>query len=577
MKEHGAPLRVGNASGFYGDRFRAVREMLEDGPLDVLTGDYLAELTMLILGRARLKDPDAGYATTFLRQMEESLGLACERGVSIVANAGGLNPRGLALRLRELADRLGLSVAVAYVEGDDLLPRAGELGLGRPLTANAYLGAWGIAACLRSGADVVVTGRVTDASLAVGAAAARFGWARDDWDRLAGATVAGHVLECGAQATGGNYAFFEEIYSVKEPGFPIAEIHADGSSVITKQNGTGGAVTTETVTAQLLYEIAGPRYLGPDVTARFDTIELTGIGRDKVRISGTKGEPPPPTTKVGLNRLGGYRNEVSFVLTGLEIEAKAALVRDQTEAALAARRPAQVEWTLIGSGVPDSATQAGSSVLLRCAVKDPDESVVGRAFSAAAVELALSSYPGLSLTAPPGGGTPYGVYTAAYVDNAVIDQVAVLPDGTRVPIEPGAAAAAPQAADAPEADPSPGSRRAGPYDAGTPTVRAPLGRIAGARSGDKGGDANIGVWARTNDQWTWLAGFLTAQRLRELLPETRKHKVTRHMLPNLRAVNFVIEGLLQEGVAASTRFDPQGKALGEWLRAQEIDIPEALL
>jgi hypothetical protein len=575
MKEHAADepaaLRVGNASGFYGDRFRAVREMLEDGPLDVLTGDYLAELTMLILGRAKLKDPDAGYATTFLRQMEESLGLACERGVSIVANAGGLNPRGLALRLRELADRLGLSVAVACVEGDDLLPRAGELGLGRPLTANAYLGAWGIAACLRSGADVVVTGRVTDASLVVGPAAARFGWARDDWDRLAGATVVGHVLECGAQATGGNYAFFEEIYNVKEPGFPIAEIHADGSSVITKHDGTGGAVTTETVTAQLLYEIAGPRYPGPDVTTRFDTIELTGAGRDKVRISGTKGEPPPPTTKVGLNRLGGFRNEVSFVLTGLDVEAKAALVRDQMEAALAARRPARVEWTLIGAGVPDSATQAGGSVLLRCAVKDPEESAVGRAFSGAAVELALSSYPGLSLTAPPGGGTPYGVYTAAYVDNAVIDQVAVLPDGTRVPIDPAKAGAVL------EAHPTPRSSHADPYDAGTPTVRAPLGRIAGARSGDKGGDANIGVWARTDDQWVWLADFLTADKITELLPETRKHAVTRHVLPNLRAVNFVIEGLLQEGVAASTRFDPQGKALGEWLRAQEIDIPEALL
>jgi len=252
-------LRIGNASGFYGDRFSAFREMLEGGRLDVLTGDYLAELTMLILGRQRLQHPERGYAGTFLRQMEDCLGLALERGVTIVTNAGGLNPSGLAAALRELASRLGLSANVALVEGDDVTARAGELGLGTPLTANAYLGAWGIAECVRSGADIVVTGRVTDASLVVGPAAAHHGWRRDDWDALAGATVAGHILECGAQATGGNYSFFTE-HDVRHPGFPIAEVHADGSSLITKHAGTGGAVTVETVTAQLLYEIDGPSY-----------------------------------------------------------------------------------------------------------------------------------------------------------------------------------------------------------------------------------------------------------------------------------------------------------------------------
>lgn len=587
------PLRVGNASGFYGDRHTAVREMLQDGPLDVLTGDYLAELTMLILGRAKLKDPDSGYATTFLRQMEECLALACERGVTIVSNAGGLNPAALAGKLRELAGRLGLDVTIAHVEGDDLLPRVHELGLGRPLTANAYLGAWGIARCLRHGADVVVTGRVTDASLVVGPAAAHFGWGSDDWDALAGATAAGHVLECGAQATGGNFAFFEEIYNVKAPGFPIAEIHADGSSVITKHPGTGGAVTTETVTAQLLYEIGEPRYQGPDVTTFFDTIALVPEGPDRVRMTGTKGAPPPPTTKVGLNNLGGFRNEVTFILTGLDIEAKAELVREQMEAAFAGSRPAHVEWTLIGAtggtgGGADAATQGAATVLLRCAVKDLDQDVVGRAFSGAAVELALASYPGLSLTAPPGRGSPCGVFTAAYVDNAAIEQVAVLPDGTRLPVEPSPVAVVPPALvdsaapDGPSgpASPSGPSDMPGPAGADRPSGRTktvPLGRIAGARSGDKGGDANIGVWARTDDQWRWLAQALTERKLKELLPETRKHTVTRHLLPNLRAVNFVIEGLLQDGVAASTRFDPQGKALGEWLRAREVDVPEDLL
>ncbi|MFC6936480.1 acyclic terpene utilization AtuA family protein [Actinomadura yumaensis] len=591
------PLRVGNASGFYGDRFSAVREMLEGGPLDVLTGDYLAELTMLILGRSRLKDPEAGYASTFLRQMEESLGLAVERGVKVVANAGGLNPRGLAVKLRELAERLGVEVRIAHVEGDDLLGRAEKLGLddsryGAPLTANAYLGAWGIAECLKGGADIVVTGRVTDASLVVGPAAAHFGWARDDWDALAGATAAGHVLECGAQATGGNYAFFEEIYNVKPLGFPIAEIRSDGSSVITKHEGTGGNVTVETVTAQLLYEIGGPAYAGPDVTTRFDTIELAADGPDRVRIGGTKGTPPPPTTKVCLNHLGGHRNEMTFVLTGLGVEAKAELVKARMEAAFGDRRPARVEWTLVGTPAPDPATQGAGTALLRCAVLDPDAEKVGRSFSGAVVELALAGYPGFTMTSPPGKGGPYGVYTPAYVPNEVVEHVAVLPDGTRrvippapstVPLEAGAGrgvegdggdgAGTGEAVGEVTVAEADGAGRGvevgGAVTGGvsvaevdgvgrsvtgaegvvaeSAVVRVALGVVVGARSGDKGGDANIGVWARTDAQWRWLDGFLSVERFRELLPETRRHDVARYRLPNLRAVNFVVSGLLQEG------------------------------
>lgn len=578
-----APLLVGNASGFYGDRFAAMREMLEGGPLDVLTGDYLAELTMLILGRAKLKDPGGGYATTFLRQMEECMGLALDGGVRIVVNAGGLNPAGLAARLGELAARLGLGPRIAHVEGDDLLPRAGELGLaggpyGTPLTANAYLGAWGIAACLGAGADIVVTGRVTDASLVVGPAAAHFGWSVDDHDALAGATVAGHVLECGAQASGGNFAFFTEIPDLGHPGFPIAEVHADGSSVITKHPGSGGAVTVETVTAQLLYEIAAPRYPGPDVTTLFDSIRLERQGPDRVRVSGVNGEPPPPTTKVCLNHLGGFRNEMTFVLTGLDIEAKARLVRRQLESALQPDRPEQVEWSTLGAGRADAASQGEAATFLRVAVKDREQRPVGRSFSGAAVELALAGYPGFTMTAPPGNGTPFGVYTAAFVANDQIEHVAVLPDGTRRPVvAPTPAAHPPDGATAPDGLREPYDPLPEPYDPDAPTVRVPLGRVAGARSGDKGGDANIGVWARTGEQWRWLAHFLTTERLGELLPEVRRYAVTRHLLPNLRAVNFVVTGLLQEGVSASTRFDPQGKALGEWLRSRTVDIPEALL
>ena len=540
-----------------------MREMLEGGELDVLTGDYLAELTMLILGRDRLRDPSLGYARTFLRQLEDCLGLALDKGVTIVANAGGLNPEGLAAAVHDLADRLGLAPTIGFVAGDDLLSRAADLGFGDPVAANAYLGGWGIAACLQAGANVVVTGRVTDASLIVGPAAAHFGWELTDFDALAGAMAAGHVIECGAQATGGNYSFFTEIADLRHPGFPIAEIYRDGSAVITKHPGTGGAVTVGTVTAQLLYEIGGPRYAGPDATLRLDTVQLRQDGQDRVAISGVRGEPPPPTLKVSLNSLGGYRNQVEFVLTGLDIEAKAQLVKDQ----LAAVLPPDVEWELVRTDHADAGTEEQASATLRCVARGSDPKAIGRAFSGAAVELALASYPGFHLTGPPGDAQPYGVFTAAYVDRAEVRQVAVLPDGKSVEVpEPATTALAPA-----------GPASVLPWTSDGPVRRAPLGAVAGARSGDKGGDANVGVWARDEAAWSWLASTLTVAKLRELLPEAAGLPVTRHLLPNLRAVNFVIEGLLGQGVAAAARFDPQAKAVGEWLRARYLEIPVELL
>jgi hypothetical protein len=557
-----APLRIANASGFYGDRASAMYEMLTGGEIDVLTGDYLAELTMLILGRDRLKDPSLGYAKTFLRHLEASLGTALDKGVKIVANAGGLNPGGLAAAVRVLADNLGLDVSVAHVEGDDLRDRAAELGLGEPLAANAYLGAWGIAECLTAGADVVVTGRVTDASLVVGPAAAHFGWARTDYAALAGAVVAGHVIECGPQATGGNYAFFRELPGLDKPfGFPIAEVHADGSSVITKHPGTGGAVTVGTVTAQLLYEIGGARYAGPDVTSRFDTIALSEDGPDRVRISGVQGEPPPPTLKVGLNTLGGFRNEVTFVLTGLDIEAKASFVQSQLASL-------DATWTLARTDHVDADVQEEAAALLHCVVRGTDPKALGRAFSGAAIELALASYPGFHVTAPPGDASPYGVFTAAYVDAAQVPHVAVHPDGSRVDIAPAAETRVLDEVASPTLPlPAPSG----------PTRRIWLGAIAGARSGDKGGSANVGVWARRDDAFGWLASYLTVEEFRRLLPETAALPVSRHVLPNLRALNFVVEGVLGQGVASQARHDPQAKAIGEWLRSRVVDIPEGLL
>jgi hypothetical protein len=579
-------LRVANCSGFYGDRGSALSEVLNDGPVDVVTGDYLAELTLLILFRAKAKDPSRGYATSFLRQLEPVLGTIADKGTRVVVNAGGLAPRSCAAAVRDLAAALGLHLPVAHVEGDDLLPRIDELraGLdhldtGQPLgdrgvlTANAYLGAWGIASALDGGAQIVVTGRVTDASLVVGPCAAHFGWGRDDWDRLAAATVVGHVLECGTQATGGNYSFWrEEIAQPVHPGFPVAEVQSDGSAVVTKHPGTGGAVTVGTVTAQLLYEIAGPAYAGPDVVTGFDTIELAQDGPDRVRISGVRGEPPSGRVKVALNMLGGFRNRMEFVLTGLDIEAKA-------ELALAGLRdayPHPFEHVLVRLDQPDAPTNEQAAALLRVTVKDGDPKTVGRAFSSAAVELALASYPGFTLTSPPGDGSPYGVYWPAMVDADVVEHVVVHADGRREVVphtSPG-----PHASEEPEAAVSDSSDATGwgAAERGA-TRRVPLGTVVGARSGDKGGNANVGFWARSDDAAAWLLEWLDEAAFRAMLPEAEGLDVEVFPLPNLRAVNVVVHGLLGEGVASSTRFDPQAKGLGEYLRSRQVDVPVALL
>lgn len=337
-------LIIANCSGFYGDRLSAAEEMVTGGPIDILTGDYLAELTMAILFQKKLKAPDAGYVPTFLKQMETVMGSCLDKNIKVVTNAGGLNPAGMAQALQEMATKLGLSPRIAYLTGDDLMPRMADLQAAGetfthldkdislaeagalPITANAYLGGWGIAQALHKGADIIVCGRVADAALVAGPSAWHFGWKQDAWDELAGAYAAGHIIECGAQATGGNYSFIHEVPTYQDVGFPIAEIYSDGSFIITKHPDTGGLVSVGTVTAQLLYEIAAPTYLTPDVAVRFDTLSLEQDGPDRVRGSGTRGEPPTDTAKVCINTLGGHKNSMTVILTGLDIEKKAAIV-----------------------------------------------------------------------------------------------------------------------------------------------------------------------------------------------------------------------------------------------------------
>jgi Acyclic terpene utilisation family protein AtuA len=573
-----SPLRVANCSGFYGDRLAAAREMVDGGQIDVLTGDWLAELTMLILSKST-----GGYARTFVTQMEHVMGACLERGIKVVSNAGGLNPQACAEAVQLVAEKLGLSPKIATVSGDNVLQRLTECDLRNldtgegfgdrtALTANAYLGGWGITEALNRGADIVITGRVTDAAVVIGPSAWHFGWRRDDWNQLAGAVVAGHLIECGCQVTGGNYSFFQEVADLRHPGFPIAEMYADGSCVITKHDGTGGLVSVGTVTAQLLYEIQGARYLNPDVVARFDTVRLTQDGPDRVRVSETIGEPPPETTKVCINVEGGFRNRVTFCLTGLDIEAKAALVEETFWSHVQGGREsfAQARTQLIRTDKVDPSTNEEGVALLHFTVKDPDERKVGRVFSNVATEMALATYPGMFGLGGPGAASAYGVYWPALIASdrvpSVVElgQIATLVEATAGEPQPLGASTAMAV-----------SEKVGTNIIAT--SRVPLGQLVGARSGDKGGNANIGVWAKTAEAFVWLQSALTIEELQRLLPEAASLAVRRVELPNVWSLNFVIVGLLEEGVAASTRMDAQAKGLGEYLRSKYVDIPEHLL
>jgi hypothetical protein len=542
---------------------------------------------MLILAQHRANDPSRGYARSFIRQMEQVMGTCLDRNIKVVSNAGGLNPQSCAEATQQVADTLGLKPNIAYIEGDDLMPflddlkdkghtfenlDTGEELSDRPiLTANAYQGCWGIVDALERGADIVITGRVTDAAVVMGPAAHAHGWKRDDWDQLAGALVAGHIIECGAQATGGNYAFFQEVPGLEHPGFPIAEVAEDGSTVITKHEGQGGLVSVGTVTAQLLYEIGSPEYLNPDVTARFDTIKLTEESTNRVKVSEVKGQPPPPTTKVSMNYAGGLRQSFSLKLTGLDIEEKAALAERTIWESLPSGRDTfeEVHVQLVRSDHQDPQSNEEAVAELRFVLKDHDETKFGRAISQKVTEMALASYPGFfgGNFEPP---RPYGVFWPALISSDLVWQEVVMNDGTRTRVE----STIPPISLTKFAYVRPSPSYASPKG---PTTRAPLGRVIGARSGDKGGNANLGVWTRTNEAYAWLHNFLDIETLRSLMPETKDLDIMPYSLPNIRAINFVIVGLLGEGVASSVRLDPQAKGLGEYLRAKVIDIPSVLL
>ena len=586
------PIRIANSSGFYGDRASAMADMARAGGIDVITGDYLAEVTMLILGKARAKDSTKGYATSFLQHVEVAVEHLVANRIRLIVNAGGLNPAGLADATRELIARHGYDLRVSHVEGDDVFGRLDALQQAghslphltsgepvsswphQPLTANGYLGGFGVARALHNGADIVITGRVADASLVVGPAAWWWNWAPDDYDALAGAVCAGHVIECGPQATGGNFSGFRAVADLVQPGFPIAEIAGDGSSVITKNAGTGGAVTEDTVTAQLLYEIGEPAYLNPDVTTHLDTAKLTDLGDDRVQIRGVRGSAPPATTKVAITAVGGWENSVILALTGTDLDAKAALVEQSVHRYVEAVDGIDaVAVDRIGQARPNADSQNAGTELLKIAVQGTKEAA-GRAFSSRIVELALSSYPGLYSLGPPQPGSAFGVYWPGLLDQAMLEHTAHHHDGTTEPIAPGnPKRARAKVTPEPEASLAQSVRTSSTDE----LVIASLGEVVHARSGDKGGDANLGVWVHDRAAWEWLKSTLTVDELRRLLPETRELAISRYELPNLGAVNFLLRGLLGSGATSTLRLDSQAKALGEWLRSRSAEVPRSLV
>ena len=582
-------IRIANCSGFYGDKLSIAKDMIEGGPIDVLTGDYLAELTMTILYNQKLKrGEEHGYVGTFLKQFKDVAKLAQEKDIKIVTNAGGLNPSSMAAAVEEIVQELNLDLKVAYIEGDDLMPRIDELYKGgetltnidkaldlqnykkKPITANAYLGAWGIKEALDNGADVVICPRVTDAAVVIGPAAWKYNWSRDQYDELAGALAAGHIIECGAQATGGNYSFFQEVPTFDNIGYPIAEIYEDGSFVITKHENTGGLVSVGTVTAQLLYEIGSPAYLNPDVISHFDTLEITQESQDRVLVKNNRGSSPTKTHKVCINLVGGYRNGIELLLTGLDIEEKSKLIVDQIFKSLGGQEQFdKVDIQLHRTDKENPTSNEEAQAFLRIDVMSSNPDLVGRLFNAKIIELALANFPGWTGRS---GVVPSGAYIEywpALVNSKYIKEHIHI-DGKVIDVIPTS-----------QLDLEEKYYQKVPYENNKLDVNnfkeEYFGKIFGTRSGDKGGCANLGVWAKSQDAYSFLFEFLTVKKLKELMPDLDEFQIDRYELPNILSLNFYVHGILQDGVSSSTRMDGQAKSLGEYLRAKKINFPEQLL
>ncbi len=579
-------LRIGNCSGFYGDKLSAAKEMVDGGPVDVLTGDYLAELTMAILYSQKIqKGPKAGYVGTFLKQLADVADTCSKKNIKIVTNAGGLNPYSMTEETLKILETLGLELNVAYITGDDLLPQIDDLtkkgekfinlDTGKKfinqdttlLSANAYLGCWGIKKALDEGADIVICPRVTDAALVMGPAAWKYNWSPHDYDKLAGALAAGHIIECGAQATGGNYSFFKEVPTFRNIGYPIAEIKEDGSFYITKHKNTGGLVSKGTVTAQLLYEISSPKYLNPDVSAHFDSLAIEDVEENRVYVTNHKGSPPPETLKVCMNLAGGFKNSMELIVTGLDIEEKAETFIEELFYSLGGKEKYdEVSVQLLRTDKINATTNEEAMATLKISVKSKDQTLTGRIFSAKVVELGLANYPGWTVQSDIKAGNPFIDYWPSTIQRNLVKEIVHI-NGREIEIEHNDYE--------PETNHQPNQDQIEKINGELDEIA--LGRIYGTRSGDKGGCANVGVWAKDHESYKHLFHYLTVEKLKELLPDMSDYKIHRYELPNILSLNFVIRGLLGNGVSSNDRKDGQAKSLGEYLGSKIIECPKTII
>jgi hypothetical protein len=583
-------IRIANAGGYWGDDLGQFKRQVERGPIDFVTLDFLAEITMSIMQKQRARDAEMGFARDFIAQVDQTLDLLLDRGIKVVTNAGGVNPAACRRAVLATAAKKGRAIHVAAVAGDDILARIDELNAAgasldnmenglpfaavreRVSSANAYFGAWPVVEALKTGAQIVVTGRCTDTGITLAPMIHSFDWAPDDWDRLAAGIVAGHIIECGAQSTGGNYTDWREIPRFADIGYPIVEVSADGSFVVTKHDGTGGTVSVRTVKEQLLYEMGDPRgYITPDVVADFATIRLEQAGRDRVRVWGIKGRPAPPSLKISAAYADGWKASGTLILSGPEATAKA-------------RAFSELFWERVGLTFEDTLTEfVGASacwgplapemdvpeVLLRFGVRDQDRAKI-EAFSKMLPAVILSGPPGVAVT----GGRPQAQEVVAYwpalLDRDLVRPTLVTATGERQLDWP-----------TPLIDmgkPSPLPAMTWPQaGGGSEQVTVPLSALAHARSGDKGDMANIGVIARSPEVYPWLVATLTAALVKRHFTGICHGAVTRHEVPNLWALNFLLDESLGGGGTVSLRLDAQGKTLSHALLAMEVTVPRALL
>ena len=617
MTDPGQPVIIANCGGFWGDDPTAARRQISGGPVDYLVMDYLAEITMAILQKQRAKDPEAGWARDFLVQLRDVLVPCLENGVTIISNAGGVNPAACARAVTALAEEQGVAdrLRIALVTGDSLYEsldstlasgqELGHLETGRPLSdvrdrvlsANVYVGAAPIVEALGMGANVVIAGRVTDTSVTLAPMMHRFGWSPDDWDRLAAGVVAGHIIECGTQCTGGNFTDWHTVPSFTDIGYPLIEAHPDGSFVVTKHPGTGGLVSVDTVAEQLLYEMGSPAYLSPDCVARFDSVHLEQEGPDRVRVSGIKGERPPERLKVAISYADGYRAVGRMLVSGpdtLRKARKAAEIFWEAAGGMDAYDSASTQFVGWDASHPPLGAEEPSEVLMQVAVRDQDRRKIEVGFAPTVVGRMLGSIPGFTMPSDQGRPRPSEVvgHWPALIDRAsVVTTVTV--DGEHRVVStaiagadgPGAPSAVAAAASGVTAGPagaagSAGSAGAGATvgaTAGEATVAVPLGRLCLARSGDKGDTANIGVIARSDAVYSWLVRYLTPDVVAQHFKDACQGPVERFELANLRAVNFLLHESLGGGGTLSLRFDAQGKTYAQYLLALTVEVPASVL